>query len=164
MSAQTRFHPRAHTCGGRRVASGGPGAKLVLGQRATHGSDTGAFPGLRQGMYLVLSLELPAGMLRPLVRYLGSFSVGCLVVLHTFRPPGTRSPLPSHSEHPIVHPWLNQKQLCPDSHGSVPLLQSQPKGMYFQWPVMGNWRWCLTLSELLFHGSSCESIAFREGG
>ena len=29
-------------------------------------------------------------------------------------------------------PCENQKQDCPDSHGSVPLLQSQPKGMYFQ--------------------------------
>ena len=131
---------------------------------ATHGSETGAFPGLRHGMYLVLSWGLPAGVFRSLVRYFGSLSVGFMVVLHTLRPPGTRSPLPSHSEQPIVHPCENQKHDCPDSHGSVPLLQSQPKGIYFQWPVIGNCRWCRTLSELLFHGSSCESIAFRDGG
>ena len=27
-----------------------------------------------------------------------------------------------------AQPW-------PAMHGSVPLVQSQPKGMYFQWPV-----------------------------
>ena len=69
-----------------------------------HGSDTGALPGLRHGMYLVLSCGLPAGTLRPLVRYFGSLSVGFIVVLHTLRPPFTRAPLPSHSLQPIVQP------------------------------------------------------------
>ena len=58
----------------------------------------------------------------------------------------------------------HQKQLCPLSHGSVPFEQSQPNGIYFQCPVIGNCWWCRTLSALLFHGSSWESIAFREGG
>ena len=60
--------------------------------------------------------------------------------------------------------WLNQKQPWPASHGSVPLLQSQPKGMYFQWPVIGNCLLARTLSALDFHGSSCESMALRDGG
>ena len=66
-------------------------------------------PGARHGMYLVVSFLEPAGTLRSLVRYLGSLLVGSIVVLHTFRPPGTRSPLPSQAAQPMVQPWLNQK-------------------------------------------------------
>jgi hypothetical protein len=56
----------------------------------------------------------------------------------------------------------NQKHPCPASQGWVPFVQSQPKGMYFQCPVMGNW--CVEFAIAPRQGASVESIALRVGG
>ena len=67
-------------------------------------------------MYFVVSFGEPAGTLRPLVRCFGSLFVGAIVVLQTLRPPGVRSPLPSHSEQPMVQPCENQKPAQAQRH------------------------------------------------
>ena len=73
-----------------------------------------------------MSAALPAAAARLYVRSFGSFTVAFIVELQNDWVLGLLG-APVACSHPIVVPWLNQKQAWPTLHGLVPFLQSQPQ-------------------------------------
>ena len=91
-----------------------------------HASYTGALPGARHGLKRVQSAAEPASASRLIVRCDGSLIVACLPlpqrsIMFGLAPPA--SP-PSHSLQPIEQPTENHRQVCADSHASVPFVQA----------------------------------------